>query len=121
MNRVYPRVRNVWSSSCIREVFNKKVEDLSLYESAVIASLLKAPSKYNPTLILSYQKKSLSCLNNMAKNNMISVKEVNKAKFNNTKYSKFTNAPKSTRYFVDWLLPRVKPYVEEKDLKGEQH
>ena len=54
----------------------------------------------------------------MAKNNMISIKEVNKAKFNNTKYSKFTNAPKSTRYFVDWLLPRVKSYVGEieKDL-----
>ena len=54
----------------------------------------------------------------MAKNNMISLKEVNKAKFNNTKYSKFTNAPKSTRYFIDWLLPRVKSYVGEieKDL-----
>ena len=34
------------------------------------------------------------------------------------KYSKFTNSPKSTRYFIDWLLPRVKSYVGEinKDL-----
>ena len=28
--------------------FNKKVEELNLYECALIASLLKAPSKYNP-------------------------------------------------------------------------
>ena len=49
---------------------------------------------------------------------MISLKQVNKAKFNNKKYYKFTNAHKSTRYFIDWLLPRVKSYVGEikKDL-----
>ena len=28
--------------------FNKKVEELNLYECALIASLLKAPSRYNP-------------------------------------------------------------------------
>ena len=28
----------------------------------------------------------------------------------NKKYEKFTSAPKSTRYFVDWLLPRVKSF-----------
>ena len=99
--------------------FNKKVEDLSLYESAVIASLLKAPSKYNPIANFDLSKKRASIvLNNMAKNRMISLKQVNNAKFNNKKYSKFTNAPKSTRYFIDWLLPRVKSYVGEinKDL-----
>ena len=54
----------------------------------------------------------------MIKSDMISIKQVNEAKVNNRKYSKFTNAPKSTRYFVDWLLPRVKSYVGEinKDL-----
>ena len=33
------------------------------------------------------------------------------AKYNNKRYSKFTTPPKSTRYFIDWLLPRVKAYV----------
>lgn len=119
LNRVYLGSGTYGVQAASEKYFNKKVEDLSLYESAVIASLLKAPSKYNPIANFELSKKRASLvLNNMAKNNMISIKEVNKAKFNNTKYSKFTNAPKSTRYFVDWLLPRVKSYVGEieKDL-----
>ena len=119
LNRVYLGSGTYGVQAASEKYFNKKVEDLSLYESAVIASLLKAPSKYNPIANFELSKKRASIvLNNMAKNNMISIKEVNKAKFNNTKYSKFTNAPKSTRYFVDWLLPRVKSYVGEieKDL-----
>ena len=35
------------------------------------------------------------------------------AKLNNKNYNKFTSAPKSTRYFIDWLLPRVKSYLGE--------
>ena len=102
-----------------KNIFNKKVQDLTLYESAVIASLLKAPSRYNPISNFELSKKRASLvLNNMIKSDMISIKQVNEAKVNNRKYSKFTNAPKSTRYFVDWLLPRVKSYVGEinKDL-----
>ncbi len=119
LNRVYLGSGTYGVQAASEKYFNKKVEDLSLYESAVIASLLKAPSKYNPIANFELSKKRASLvLNNMVKNNMISIKEVNKAKFNNTKYSKFTNSPKSTRYFVDWLLPRVKSYVGEieKDL-----
>ena len=94
--------------------FNKKVEDLNLYESSVIASLLKAPSRYNPIANkkLSQERASL-VLENMVKNKMITSTKVKEAKYNNQKYSKFTTPPKSTRYFVDWLLPRVKAYVGE--------
>ena len=43
---------------------------------AVIASLLKAPSKYNPIANFELSKKRASLvLNNMAKNNMISIKK----------------------------------------------
>ena len=49
----------------------------------------------------------------MAKNKLISKNKVQEAKYNNQKYSKFTTPPKSTRYFIDWLLPRVKGYVGE--------
>ncbi len=119
LNRVYLGSGTYGVQAASEKYFNKKVEDLSLYESAVIASLLKAPSKYNPIANFDLSKKRASIvLNNMAKNRMISLKQVNNAKFNNKKYSKFTNAPKSTRYFIDWLLPRVKSYVGEinKDL-----
>ena len=84
LNRVYLGSGTYGVQAASEKYFNKKVEDLSLYESAVIASLLKAPSKYNPIANFELSKKEPLVLNNMAKNNMISIKEVNKAKFNNT-------------------------------------
>lgn len=114
LNRVYLGSGTYGVQAASEKYFNKKVEDLTLYECAVIASLLKAPSRYNPIANFDLSKKRAGIvLNNMVKDNMISFKQVNQAKFNNKKYSKFTNAPKSTRYFIDWLLPRVKSYVGE--------
>ena len=66
--------------------FNKKVEDLNLYECAVIASLLKAPSRFNPIANKSLSKERASLvLENMVKDGMISKDKVKQAKFNNQK------------------------------------
>ncbi len=114
LNRVYLGSGTYGVQAASEKYFNKKVEDLNLYECAVIASLLKAPSRYNPIANknLSQERASL-VLENMAKNEMISKDKVKEAKYNNKRYSKFTTPPKSTRYFIDWLLPRVKAYVGE--------
>ncbi|GIR25498.1 MAG: penicillin-binding protein 1A [Alphaproteobacteria bacterium] len=114
LNRVYLGSGTYGVQAASEKYFNKKVEDLNLYECAVIASLLKAPSRYNPIANkkLSQERASL-VLENMAKSQMISKAKVKEAKYNNKKYSKFTTPPKSTRYFIDWLLPRVKAYVGE--------
>ena len=48
MNRVYLGSGTYGVQAASEKYFNKKVEDLNLYECAVIASLLKAPSRYNP-------------------------------------------------------------------------
>lgn len=114
LNRVYLGSGTYGVQAASEKYFNKKVEELNLYECALIASLLKAPSKYNP---ISNQKLSMErtakVLENMRKNNLISKKKVDAAKLSNKKYDKFTSAPKSTRYFIDWLLPRVKSYLGE--------
>ena len=114
LNRVYLGSGTYGVQAASEKYFNKKVEDLNLYESAVIASLLKAPSRYNPIANkkLSQERASL-VLENMAKSQMISKAKVKEAKYNNKRYSKFTTPPKSTRYFIDWLLPRVKAYIGE--------
>ncbi len=114
LNRVYLGSGTYGVQAASEKYFNKKVEDLNLYESAVIASLLKAPSRYNPisNKKLSRERASL-VLENMAKSKMISRDKVKEAKYNNQRYSKFTTPPKSTRYFIDWLLPRVKAYIGE--------
>ena len=93
--------------------FNKKVEDLNLYECAVIASLLKAPSGITQLLIKLFRRELSLVLENMAKSQMISKAKVKEAKYNNKRYSKFTTPPKSTRYFIDWPLQRSCAYVGE--------
>jgi|TARA_B100000287_G_C20657434_1_gene788998 penicillin-binding protein 1A len=114
LNRVYLGSGTYGVQAASEKYFNKKVEELNLYECALIASLLKAPSRYNP---ISNEKlsriRTTKVLENMAKNKLITLKNVQEARFNNNKYDKFTSAPKSTRYFVDWLLPRVKSYLGE--------
>lgn len=114
LNRVYLGSGTYGVQAASEKYFNKKVEELNLYECAVIASLLKAPSRYNPIANkkLSQERASL-VLENMAKVKMISRSKANEARTNNKKHSKFTTPPKSTRYFIDWLLPRVKAHVGE--------
>ena len=114
LNRVYLGSGTYGVQAASEKYFNKKVEELNLYECALIASLLKAPSKYNP---ISNQKlsreRTAKVLENMRRNNLVSKKKVDAAKLSNKEYDKFTSAPKSTRYFIDWLLPRVKSYLGE--------
>ena len=114
LNRVYLGSGTYGVQAASEKYFNKKVENLNLYECALIASLLKAPSKYNPIANSTLSRERTSkVLNNMAKDGLISVQNVSDAKNVNKNYDKFTSAPKSTRYFVDWLLPRVKSYLGE--------
>ena len=114
LNRVYLGSGTYGVQAASEKYFNKKVEDLNLYECAVIASLLKAPSRYNPIANKDLSRKRASLvLENMTRNGLITKKKVKEAKFNNKKYTKFITPPKSTRYFIDWLLPRVKSYIGE--------
>ena len=114
LNRVYLGSGTYGVRAASEKYFNKKVEELNLYESALIASLLKAPSKYNPIANEKLSNiRTSKVLENMLKDGLISSKDLDQAKIKNTKYEKFTSAPKSTRYFVDWLLPRVKSYLEK--------
>ena len=109
LNRVYLGSGTYGVQAASEKYFNKKVEELNLYESALIASLLKAPSKYNPIANEKLSNiRTSKVLENMLKDGLISSKNLDQAKINNARYEKFTSAPKSTRYFVDWLLPRVK-------------
>ena len=114
LNRVYLGSGTYGVQAASEKYFNKKVEELNLYECALIASLLKAPSRYNPIANEKLSKvRTTKVLNNMAKSGLITVEKILETKKTNQKYNKFTSAPKSTRYFIDWLLPRVKSYLGE--------
>lgn len=114
LNRVYLGSGTYGVQAASEKYFNKKVEELNLYECALIASLLKAPSRYNPIANEELSReRTYKVLENMKKGNLITDQSIIEAKLNNKIYNKYTSAPKSTRYFIDWLLPRVKSYLGE--------
>lgn len=49
LNRVYFGAATYGIEAASRKYFNKSAKDLSVYEAAIIAGLLKAPSRYSPT------------------------------------------------------------------------
>ena len=114
LNRVYLGSGTYGVQAAAEKYFNKKVEQLNIYESALIASLLKAPSKYNP---ISNEKlseiRTKKVLNNMAKFKKIDSSDLKKYLNIKATYEGISEPPKSTRYFVDWLLPRVRSYLGE--------
>ena len=114
LNRVYLGSGTYGVQAASEKYFNKKVEDLDLYESALIASLLKAPSKYNPISnpTLS-QKRTKKVLRNMANNSLINLNDVENYRLISDSKKNISEPPKSSRYFVDWLLPRVRSYLGE--------
>ncbi len=114
LNRVYLGSGTYGVQAASEKYFNKKVEDLDLYESALIASLLKAPSKYNPISNPKLsQKRTKKVLRNMANNSFINLNDVEKYKLLSDSKKNISESPKSSRYFVDWLLPRVRSYLGE--------
>ncbi len=113
LNRVYLGSGTYGVQAASEKYFNKKVEDLNLYECALIASLLKAPSKYNPISNSKLsEERTKKVLSNMALNGKIEVKEYESIKKVST-FQNISEPPKSSRYFVDWLLPRVRSYLGE--------
>ena len=98
LNRVYLGSGTYGVQAASEKYFNKKVEELNLYECALIASLLKAPSKYNPIANEKLSRaKDFKGFRKYEKSNLISAKNIAEAKLNNKSYNKFTSAPKKVR------------------------
>ncbi len=114
LNRVYLGSGTYGVQAAAEKYFNKKVEELNLYECALIASLLKAPSRYNPISNAELSdKRTKKVLINMYKNQIIDLNDLENTRKKKSYKSEILQPPKSTRYFIDWLLPRVRSYMGE--------
>lgn len=114
LNRVYLGSGTYGVQAAAEKYFNKKVEELNLYECALIASLLKAPSRYNPISNAELSdERTKKVLINMYKNQIIDLNDLENTRKKKTYKSEILQPPKSTRYFIDWLLPRVRSYMGE--------
>lgn len=115
VNRVYLGSGTFGLAAAAQHYFGKRAKDLNLYEAAVIAGLLKAPSKYspshNPDLA---DQRATQVLENMAKEGFITegAKDAALALASSTTESFRGSA---VRYFTDWIVDILPSVVEVED------
>jgi penicillin-binding protein 1A len=110
LNRVYFGAGNYGVDAAARRYFGKPVQDLSLYESALLAGLLKAPSRYNPARNSGgADLRTQLVLGAMVDAGFISGAEAEAAM--KKKSSSRVLAIGQARYFTDWVLNQVAGYV----------
>ncbi|MGB1539483.1 MAG: transglycosylase domain-containing protein, partial [Rickettsiales bacterium] len=113
LNRVYFGAGTYGIDAAARRYFGRPAKELLLPEAAMIAGLLKAPSRYaptnNPDLAIG---RATQVLINMEDAGLINKGQLEAAK---TAYRQMDFAPQTTaggrRYFTDWILEQIPDYV----------
>lgn len=118
LNRVYLGSGTFGVDAAAKRYFGKSARRLSLYESAIIAGLLKAPSRYSPAKDPEKTRsRAAQVLENMVKADYITAEDAAKAKREEIAATSRAR-PSYGRYFLDWALSQVAamPDTEGKDL-----
>jgi len=112
LNRVYLGAGVYGVEAAALRYFGKSSRNLTLAESAMIAGLLKAPSRYAPTVNLPLaQSRASQVLDAMVASGWLDLKAASKAKRSPATPMATYKGKNSARYFVDWVLSRVPDYV----------
>ncbi|MBT6095228.1 MAG: hypothetical protein HOH04_10120, partial [Rhodospirillaceae bacterium] len=110
MNRVYLGAGTYGVDAAARKYFGKGAGDVSLYEAALLAGLLKAPSRYNPQASTERSAgRTQQVLKNMIAAGYINDKQEKAALRHRGR--RYRPPPTDGRYFADWVLSRLGDYV----------
>ncbi|WP_135081155.1 PBP1A family penicillin-binding protein [Terasakiella sp. SH-1] len=112
LNRVYFGAGTYGVEAAARKYFSKSARHLSLYESALIAGLLKAPSRYNPRANPKLaEERTAVVLMNMVNAGYLTKAQASQAKRHKNRVIKSAKPHKAGRYFADWIMEQVRDYV----------
>ena len=113
LNRVYLGTGSYGVDAAAHRYFDKSARELTLPESAIIAGLLKAPSRFAPTSnpALS-QKRAQQVIINMEDAGYLSEQQSVRARDELAKsMNARTKTSQSTYYFADWIMDQLPEYV----------
>ncbi|HTN13605.1 MAG TPA: PBP1A family penicillin-binding protein [Sphingomonadaceae bacterium] len=114
LNKVYFGGGAYGIDSASRNFFSHSARDLSLGESAIIAGLVKAPSRYSPTAdVQAAVGRANVVIAQMKKYGAISPDEAD-VDVSAVKLAP-AQAQNSVRYFTDWVLPQLDLILPETD------
>ncbi|MDR0640333.1 MAG: transglycosylase domain-containing protein [Holosporales bacterium] len=114
LNRVYFGAGAYGIDAASRKYFNKSAKQLGVFESAVLAGLLKAPSRYSPTSHPNYaHERAMVVLNTMEEQGLIkSAKEV-EAREATSAFSHDTKRNLGSMYFCDYVYESAQKILGE--------
>lgn len=113
LNRVYFGAGSYGIDAAAHRYFDKSARDLTLSESAIMAGLLKAPSRFAPTSNPQLSRKRAE----QVLLNMEDAKYLNKAQTTraiaelNKSMSGRKRSPQSAMYFADWIMDQIPNYI----------
>lgn len=108
LNRVYLGDGTYGVEAASRKYFGKSARNVSLPEAAILAGLLKAPSRYAPTKDLKRSRaRAAQVLQNMVEAGYLSPQAAARARRRPAGTVKSRKGPNRSRYFVDWVLDRL--------------
>jgi penicillin-binding protein 1A len=112
LNRVYLGSGTYGIGAASKRYFGKPAEALTLGEAAMIAGLLKAPSRYAPTRDLERaQARARQVLGFMVDAGYIDAAEAAAASRQPFTIRRQLSASRGARYFADWVFDRVSDYT----------
>ncbi len=109
LNRVYLGAGCYGVEAAARKYFGKSARNLSLYEAAVIAGLLKAPSKFNPAANPDLTaERAEQVLQNMVEAGFLTPEKAKAASAAREELKPASVAAWRGRYFADWAMDQVR-------------
>jgi len=113
LNKVYFGGGAYGVDAASRKFFDHGAEELSLAEAAIIAGLVKAPSRYSPTAdAQAALDRATVVVKVMQDAGMISAAQAAEVKPAEVKMAK-EQPQDSVRYFTDWALPQLDGLIDE--------
>lgn len=114
LNRVYLGAGTYGIEAASQKYFQKSSRDMNLLEAAIIAGMLKAPSRYNPIASAERAKaRAKVVLQNMVNNDTLTERQMKYAltlPVGEDKSYKVQGAD----YFADWVYREVNDYIGER-------
>ena len=117
MNRVYLGSGTYGFEAAAQRYFNKSARNVNLREAAILAGLLKAPSRYsphnNPQLA---KERSDTVLAAMVDAGFINKDDINQKAINFALPNKDTATNQTARYFADWVVNGLDEVIGTPDM-----
>lgn len=116
LNRVYLGAGTYGVDAAAHRYFGKSAAKLNLYESAVIAGLLKAPTRFNPTRDKEKtMARAAQVLDLMVETGAIDQQQEATAENSGAELRRVALAQPGARYFADWIADQVRDFAGTAD------